>query len=266
MNKTSFSKAELKTSFRCGMQHMLRWIEGIKLRPTFAQASGQGASAGVKKAIELHADKKEVTVETCVVAARVAAEEAMTEDGVRDPYDCTEAQLVEQKTRAVSVAGNAAKVFAEILPASMHLISMVPEQGWKLNIPGLAELTGTFAALTDESIPLSPRYFMPKIKTDDEVQHDPLMALDAYTGRVLRESSKTYVNTYMTDIRGGSADIELVHYEDDDVERMLDRVEAHVGAIQKGVAVPATHDSWTCNKEYCGYYEDICPYGRRNRT
>jgi hypothetical protein len=52
----------------------------------------------------------------------------------------------------------------------------------------------------------------------------------------------------------------------DDWLGLLMRVETCHDVIKSGLFPPTNPDNWWCDERYCGYYNDVCPYGRRKRV
>jgi len=36
-----------------------------------------------------------------------------------------------------------------------------------------------------------------------------------------------------------------------------------LAAIKTGIFPPTNPDSWWCSEKWCGYWDDVCPFGRK---
>jgi len=270
--KTTFSVAELKTALRCMKQFDYRWLQGLKIAPTFTQASSQGVRAGVRRAYEMvgKAEPEEIE-EEAATAAEVKVAEVFASGDIRDPHGMSEDQLLCEKSRTERRTDKATRLFVEhtlpYLPSDL-----TPDQGWALNVPGLAEFSGEFSAIDIGYTPIATRIFYPIPDDDAELLRDPLLALDAYAAETIRqeetkEAGEIKANNciILATVSSKTTNSAHITFSDDSIERALDRIESVVEAVNKGCFMPAPHDSWTCNNEYCGFY-GMCPYGQRNRT
>ena len=49
------------------------------------------------------------------------------------------------------------------------------------------------------------------------------------------------------------------------IDSILRRVESWHRMIESGVFAPCDPSEWVCSAKWCGYYNDVCPYGRKGR-
>jgi hypothetical protein len=65
---------------------------------------------------------------------------------------------------------------------------------------------------------------------------------------------------------GPKLDVQTTTRGPDDWKALMHLVVEVNTAIEKGVFLPTTPDNWVCSEKFCGYWKDVCPYGRRNRN
>jgi hypothetical protein len=54
--------------------------------------------------------------------------------------------------------------------------------------------------------------------------------------------------------------------DDTDYNAMLERVKLACDLIESGAFNPCSPDHWGCSAKWCGYWQDVCPFGRRSRS
>jgi hypothetical protein len=49
-----------------------------------------------------------------------------------------------------------------------------------------------------------------------------------------------------------------------DIEQLKGRMALTLAAIQTGVFPPTNPDNWWCSERWCGYWDGICPFGKKS--
>jgi RecB family exonuclease len=83
------------------------------------------------------------------------------------------------------------------------------------------------------------------------------------------KAPKTVRLDYLVDTKTPKAVSLTSTRTDDDRQRLLLRVEHASRVIQSGAFMPTDASLpgvWWCSEQFCGFWKDVCPFGRRNRT
>lgn len=255
--------SQVNTLGVCAMQYYWRYAEEKCMPPGWAAVRGTGAhagtehnlrhkvyNAGIAAPLDDVLDKAAMAVELEVNTFGIVADEGQTESSAAG----------KAKDGAVAMAE---KHYTDLAPSiePVHV-----ERPFLLEIAnGEVDLAGTVDCMTaDEVIDLKT-----SSKTPGGNPADTSIQLTMYSmaREALDETSVSVRLDYLVGLKKG---IKVARFSSTrghkDYDTLLLRIHEWVRCIKAGIFPPAPHDHWVCQEKYCGYWKDICPYGRRGRT
>lgn len=262
--KQTLTRQHIEMLARCGQQYQFRYIEGRKIPPT----SSEHASRAIRGAVEGIWQAKAKTGE---LPTAEAAKEAST-DLLNESWDAEGvyfSEMVDNKALAsveeVAIRGNVVDLCARTVEEYLDYIAPkikvdAVHRPWRVELAGFPfDLEGIIHAQTGNSVRrlLTRRYL-----GDAEIDRDLETTMGAFARFVFDklETRTQYVDS--TKLRKSIVTFRTA----EDRGALVQRVEATATCIDREVFLPAPPTSFYCSKDRCGYWQDVCPYGRRART
>lgn len=258
-----YSVSQMNMFWRCGLQYMHRYVNGLKVPPGVAVLVGKGGHKSVeanlkrKKEAGLPLDREAVEEIAYAEVKRLWAEQPplLTEDEQTKGEQTVRSNALD---RAVCLSGlHYAVVAPEIMPTHV-------EREWRLHTPLDVDLVGIIDVC--EPAGIRDTKFVSRTPSADDVHGN--LGLTAYhMARCILDGSTDW--TVQIDAMVSTKQPKYVAMPTTrtafDHQRLLNRIAGMHTAIQKGVFLPCPEGSWMCTPWRCGYWNSTCPYGRRGR-
>jgi len=261
--KPHLSPTQLEMFVRCGMQYQYRYMEGIKKAPGIGAIRGRGVHTAVQADLTEKLAVKHLLPDEKVEELVRDATNAAWEEGVLLTDD--ERALGEKKLRgetvdsAVTLAGLHHKQVAPVLdPTHIERTVRVEADNYPYDLMGIIDLQEPGRVRDLKTSSKTP----PKTAADSSLQ----LTFYSLAAKVADgEAPKAVYLDYLVALKTPKY-VELPSTRGPhEWNALLRRIEHIANAIQSGVFVPTSPDSWCCSPRYCGYW-DICPFGAKGRT
>ena len=257
------SVSQMNTFWRCAIQYYWRYPMGLKVPPGVTLIIGKGGHKSVESNLNAKKDNGVLLPESDVLD--IAAEAVNAEWDKEPPRLSPEEQTEGEK----NVRGKA--VDRAVLLSRLHHCKVAPdiiptgvEREWRLEIPHLSvDLVGIIDVCEPDRI--RDTKFKSKSPTAGEV--DGSLQFTAY--HLARKVIDGVDCKLQMDALVSTKEAKYVPMPTTrtvaDHQDLLNRLCVMQEAIEKGVFLPCQRDSWACSEKWCGYFNDVCPYGRKGR-
>ena len=265
--KPALSPTRLDMLARCGMQYFFRYVEGLRLPPGVAMVQGTAVHRAVEQDLRHKRDHGKLmtlpAVEDC--AAEALENTWLGEEPALD---------AEERAIGRSVVKARAKDDA-VYMVSLHHRELAPsiipvhlEREFRLELTNFPfDLVGVMDVQEPDAI----RDVKVSGRAPDPEAAEISVQLTTYAlaAKVLDGQAPAAVTLdYLVHPKGKLPYQEVLKSTrgEEDFARLLRRVEAAARVIQAGAFMPAVPDAWNCSPKWCGFYADVCPFGRRHRV
>jgi RecB family exonuclease len=247
----------------CGEQFRRRYIEGQRRPPRASLVVGTAVHAAVERSLApvLTGDDLPPVEAVEAIAADALAAEWQREEVVLDDDETVEGARGSATDKAVRLARlHRLAVAPSIRPTALESRWVLDLDGYDFELAGTIDIVdqGLGGEIVRDTKTSGKR---PAASTADESLQLTAYALARlHTGGALPESVAL---DYLVDsARGPFSETLASQRTEADFAPFLERVSEAVRAIEAGVFMPASPDSWVCSPRWCGYYDD-CRYVRR---
>lgn len=254
------SQLEMLTG-KCAAMYEHRYVNGIKVPPGIAVHSGTGVHHAAAKDYEsVMSTGKLLDTDAVIEYAVSAFEAALENDGA---IDDSPAERGAAKDRTVRLSRlHHSEVAPSASPIAVERTFRLDLQGYPIDVVGTIDLEEQSRVSDVKTSGKSPI---------ESIVHSSVQ-LSAYA---------LAVNVLRGDPPGTELAVKLDYLVDTktpkhvplnssrntiDAKNFLKRVELANRMIEAGVFPPTSPANWVCQERYCGYYKDICPFGRRGRS
>lgn len=251
---------------RCGMQYYYRYEEGLAVPPGVAVIRGIGTHRAIEADLKNKIETGELLPgEQVADIARDAVNAEweqsggprLTDDERDEGGDRVRGKTVDGTVRLASLYHD--RVAPEVMPSAV-------EQEFTLKLPdGLPDLRGVIDIMAADKV----ADVKTVSKTPPSSMADQSTQLTAYALAAWRlggpENQRVEIHALIDTNSPKELIMESVR-DKADYKRFIRRVERYAEVIQNGAFLPAPEDSWVCSSRWCGYYDHICPFGRRGRA
>jgi RecB family exonuclease len=260
------SVSALKMYERCPQQYAFRYVDGLRIPPGVAQIKGRAFHGGIahnfRQKVQSRTDLpldvvKDATAEA--VDTEFAGEVFLNPDeksvGLATLRGTT-------KDAAVKMVGvHHEKIAPAIQPALVEQkITLKPDPGkFPMNIMGILDLADENDVIRDNKTASKS----PNAEAAARSQQLTTYALlfRAFTGR--RETGVALDTVVMTEAGNLSVKVQESKRDWTDIQALKRRLEVTVAAIKTGIFPPTDPEAWWCSEKWCGYWDDVCPFGRK---
>jgi len=261
--KPVLHKSMLGLFDKCGMAYMFRYIEGKRIPP--GTAAVVGISTHKAAAVDLTAkrDSGFLLADSQVRdVARDKLNETWQAEGVT--LNLAEKFMGEKRTRGeavdavVALAGlHHAKLAPTISPKHIERPFTVEMQNFPVDLSGTIDLQEADGTLRDLKT-------TGKAPGDDAANKSLDLTCYGLAARALDHVAPARLALDFL-VRGKKPRLETQTTTRTEVayRAFLMRVEAVSRAIEAGAFTPCSPDFWMCSDKWCGYWNDVCPYGRK---
>lgn len=262
-SKPILHQSQISAYLRCGMQYYWRYVQDLIAPPSVALIRGTATHTAVDKNLEHKRDHGRL------LDADAVAD--IARDSVNEEWERGEVLIDEdstpKKAQGETVDG---AVRLATFHHETHADSLEPvyiERPFRFGSPALAvDLQGTI----DLQEPTRLRDLKTAAKTPAATVAENSLQLTMYSmaAKVLDGVAPVslHLDTLVDLKKGPSLVIQSTTRGPEDWQSLLHRVNTMNDAIEKGVFLPTNPDNWVCSKRFCGYWNDICPFGRANRN
>lgn len=266
--KPTLHQSNFATLSKCGMQYYFGTVQKIRIPPGVALVRGTSVHASVRHDL---AEKRERGTLLSLDAVKDFAAEALDNTWLGE-----EPQLNEEERQAGAKAIKARAKETVIALSVLHHVDVAPkitpvhlEREFRVVLDGFPfDLGGTI----DLQEPDALRDTKTAGKTPALDAADKSVQLTTYSLAAKALDGKapgTVALDYLVDTKVPKAVTLTSTRTDDDHRRLLLRVEHAARVIQSGAFMPTDSSLpgvWWCSSTFCGFWQDICPFGRRNRV
>lgn len=252
---------------KCPKQYEYRYIQGLIIPPGIAQIRGKAFHAGIA-----HNFKQKVTTRQDLpldevqgsVAEKVDAEFAG--EVFLSPEERTVGvKNLKGRTKDTAVA-MASVHHTELAPAIQptmveRRITLSPDpEKFPVDIIGVLDLADEQDFIRDNKT---------AAKSPNKDAADVSQQLTTYallfrmaTGRPERGVALDTV--VMTEAGNLSTKVQESRRDAEDIARLKGRMELTLASIKTGIFPPANPEMWWCSQKWCGYWDGICPFGKKS--
>lgn len=257
-----YSVSQMNMFWRCPLQYMHRYVEGRKVPPGVIAIVGKGGHKSVEKNLSHKIQHGILLPDDAVgdIAADAVNAEWDTEPPRLSPEDASEGENI-VRGRAVDRAVSLAKLHH--VEAAPNIVPVAVEREWRLHTPLDIDLVG----IIDVCEPACIRDTKFKSKSPTQAEADGSLQFTSYhlARTVLDKLDCELRMDALVSTKTPKYISFLTTRSDLDHRDFLNRLWQMDNAIKKGVFMPCQRDHWCCSEKWCGYFNDVCPYGRRAR-
>lgn len=251
------SHSQMETYVKCPKQWEWRYVKGIKSPPGVAAVIGKATHVPIAKNLQQKLDWGIALLPEEVKDAAADAVHAawVKEPPVRAEGDPDEGQAVDVTVRLAAL--HAEKVAPAIEPVAV-------EQAFVIEMPGPYDFLG----IVDVETPTMIRDTKTSKKkpADDAATRSQQLVAYHLRATIDGRPDKTVALDYLVKGRHPSVVTLEAAPTGDDHNAFLRRFSAISHAIQSGSFPPTSPTSWACSQKWCGYWENHCEFGRRQRV
>lgn len=255
------SQLEMLTG-KCAAMYEHRYVNNIKVPPGIAVHAGTGVHHGAAKNYE-HIIEHGVFMETDAVieTAVQAFDAALEKDGAIDDTPVERGRAKDKTVRLAQL--HADRVAPSRKPESVEKTFRLELGGYPIDVVGTIDLLEKDGQLSD--VKTSAKSPQPSIVHSSVQLSSYALAANAMAGRELNAEVAVRLD-YLVDTKVPKHVPLDSSRNGVDYENFLKRVELANRMIENGVFPPTSPANWICSEKYCGYWKDVCPFGRRGRS
>ncbi len=266
VERDHLSATALQMHQRCPKQYEFRYIEKLIIPPGVAQIRGrsfhQGVAHNFRQKIETRSDLpvdeiQEATADS--VDAEFAGELFLLPEERSAGLSYLKGRT---KDEAVSMVCLHSK---EIAPAVQPIlverrITLKPDKDkFPAEIVGYLDLVDEQDFIRDNK---TSKKTPPKTAAETSQQLTIYALLfRALTGR--KERGVSLDTVIRTEAGNMSVNIQESKRDSADIEILKKRMGISLASIKTGIFPPTNPDNWWCSEKWCGYWDGICPFGRK---
>jgi len=265
--KPALHHSMLATLSKCGMQVYYRWVENIKIPPSFALHVG----SAVHRAAELDLRRKMETGQQAHLAevvdrARDSLGLAVEGDGVLlSPEEKTvgiKTLVAEAQDEAASLARlHHAELTPVLAPIAVEKKMRLELGGFPFDLEGTVDVQETKAIFDLKTASRAPG--------ESDAEGHPQLETYAMMLSKHGETAETIGLNTLVKSKTGKPKLARVTARAPRVyDHVVRRIEAAAHTIQAGAFYPADPtgpSGWVCTEKFCGYW-NLCPFGRARRV
>lgn len=255
------SQLEMLTG-KCSAMYEFRYVQGIKVPPGIAVHAGTGVHAGAAEDYRSkQANGHLLATDELENTAVEAFEAALEKDGAIEDTPDARGDALDRTVKLARLHHSHVAPFHE--PADVEKSFRLELNGFPIDVVGTIDLLESNGDLSDVKT-------SGKSPSESIVHSSVQLSAYALAANVMRGlPPETEVNVrldYLVDTKTPKhAPLESSR-NIIDAQNFLQRVELANKLIESGIFPPTSPSNWVCSERYCGYYKDVCPFGRRGRS
>jgi hypothetical protein len=260
--KPHLSKTQLEMMSRCGMQYYYRYILGKKEPPGVALIRGKA----VHKSVEMNLREKVEGRDGLSLdeVQTIAAETFDTEWLGEEPALDLEQKKIGEKAIKARTKDEA------VLLSELHFIDVAPrikpthvEREFRLVLDGCSHDLKGVIDIQEEFLIRDTKTAARTPPADVAAKSLQLKIYDL-AFRHLEDRLLSFLQLdYLVSGTPPLYEVRAYRCNEDDHAQVLYRVAAAVKVLNAGAFMPVDPDHWKCCERYCGFWRDVCPFGRR---
>lgn len=268
--------SHLGTFLKCGMQYKFRYIEGRRVPPGIAILIGKATHTTIESNYRRKIFTKALmSADEVADVARDQIVRNLDQEFTVDDEDMKAAGNVEV------IKGKAIDTTVDLSLIHHHNIAWIidpfkVEHGWALELGGFPyDLAGWIDVIAIEQNASGQQIFVVRdnktsAKRKQQKEANESLQLTGYSLGVKTEMGLDYyppvaLDTLVHTKKQEYHDILRSIRNDADRDLLFRHLEHFAESVAKDVFKPADPNHWVCSGRWCGYWNDICPFGRRNR-
>lgn len=265
-NALSVRASSLPMFFRCPLQWRYRYIDGKVVPPNIPLTVGSAVHTSIERDLRHKLDTGELLDPDAV---QDAARDDLRGRWIEEPpsLSAKERRVGEKKVKGEATDQAVALAF-------LHRVDLAPELAPKRVEESFAwtpesaqvELTGT-VDLQEADGAIRDAKTASRAWTQDRVDADLQLTAYAYgAAKVFRDVPSRLVLDALVKTKKPRVDSKVTtrgQAEFDDLERRLRLIR---DAADAGLFPPTDPSNWWCCDDWCGYWQTLCPHGRRARV
>jgi RecB family exonuclease len=262
--KPTLSPSRLEMLSKCGMQYYFRYIEGRVVPPGVAMVVGTATHKSVERNLGNKIQTGQLLPQDAVVEAGIDAIKNHWE-GEPPALDDDEKEIGEKavKGRAIDTVATLAKLhhqeFApKIQPTHVERYFRLELKGFPFDLDGFMDIQEATTVRDTKTSAKSP--------SGDEADYSVQLSAYALAVKTVDGKLPTSVHLdYLVKTKEPKAVPVSSTRDEEQLRSLLLRVERAATVVEKGAFYPTSPDNWVCSKKWCGYWDSVCPFGRRSR-
>lgn len=261
--KPALHQSQLETlTGKCPMIYEHRYVRGIKRPPGVAAHAGTGVHYSAAENYRSVIDTGVFLPTDQVVEVAVKAfSDALEKEGAIDDTPSARGDAMDKTVRLARL--HCEKVAPARMPVAVEKSFRLELGGYPIDVVGTIDLIEKNDELSD--VKTSGKSPQESIVHSSVQLSSYALAANAMAGRPL-DSEVAVRLDYLVDTKLPKHVPLYSSRNKIDYENFLRRVELANRMIESGVFPPTSPSNWVCSSKWCGYYDDICPFGRRGRS
>lgn len=263
--KPHISPSSINTYTKCPEQWRRRYVLRDRIPPKLAMVKGtalhKGAEFNYKQKINTRAD---LPVKDVKDFSAAAFDEAIKDDGILLGKE--EASM--GKDKAIGEAKDGAIALAELYTkeSAPHYQPLEVEAKVLIVLPSSTHNLLSIADLVTEDDGII-EYKTGKKWSQDRADTEPQLTFQAMTFKALykKDPKKIVVENMVTSTKTPYRNSIETTRTEEDYTAMVNRINAVLEGINKGVYPPANPSGWWCSEAWCGYW-NTCSYVKKKRS
>lgn len=253
------SPSQVRMWLRCGESYRMRYVDGIKIKPSAAMASGTGVHAGAAARHIVRRDRDiELPVED-IVGLSVASYDAAINEG----FEPTPGRAVADETGEARDATVAmARAFAEhVAPQIMRPTHV--EERIEVTFPQLSRpVLGIIDVAHEPLVPFAgPAVVIEDLKTgrkkrsQQSVDVDRQLGIYALLWRAAGHGrARLGIRQIVQGAKGCATHWLETSRDAEQLEKLIGTIDYVLRQIDAGNFPPAPEEAWWCSQDQCGYW------------
>ena len=261
--KRAIHQSQLETlTGKCAQIYEHRYVNNIRMPPGVAAHAGTGAHHGAAKNYEhLLSDGMLLPTDAVIEIAVSAFDAALEKDGAIDDSPSERGDAKDKTVRLVRL--HSERVAPSRMPAAVEKTFRLELGGYPIDVVGTIDLIEKNDEISD--VKTSGKSPQESIVHSSVQLSSYALAANAMAGRELSSDVAVRLD-YLVDTKVPKHVALESSRNAIDYHNFLRRVELANQMIEAGVFPPTSPSNWVCSARWCGYYNDICPFGRRGRS
>ncbi|MCC6797689.1 MAG: PD-(D/E)XK nuclease family protein [Candidatus Hydrogenedentes bacterium] len=247
---------------KCAIMYEHRYINNIKVPPGIAVHAGTGVHQGAAKNYEHTIEHGTLLDTEAVVEIAVSAfDAALEKDGAIDDSPSERGDAKDKTVRLARL--HAERVAPARMPAAVEKSFRLELGNYPIDVVGTIDLIEKNDELSD--VKTSGKSPQESIVHSSVQLSAYALAKNAMDGKPLNTEVAVRLD-YLVDTKLPKHVPLHSSRNGIDYQNFLKRVELANQMIESGVFPPTSPGNWVCSAKWCGYYNDICAFGRRGRS
>ncbi len=260
--KPAMSESAFRMLIRCGMQYFWRYMEGLAIPPGIAQVIGTATDVSVDTDLNFKKNTGKLRIDDEIRDIARDAVNVNWQKGIRLVGDELKESQKKLKGAAVDDAVTLSALHHKEIAPAIEPIEI--QRRWRLELSGYPyDLTGVIDI--EEAAKTRDVKTSAKSPSWDEAHKSRQLTIYALARKITKATGwEKQSLDYLIRTKTPKWMILETERSEQDFEAVFRLYERAMFIIEKGAFMPNT-DGWWCSDQYCGYWADKCPFGRRSQ-